>query len=70
MHIPDLPLFDPVWLLAAVMLVFAVVPALSERFKVPGIVGLIVAGSLLGDHGLGVLARSGGIELLGRSVVA
>lgn len=65
MLIPDIPLIDPVWVLAAVMLVFAIVPASFERLKLPGIVGLIAAGAVLGEHGLGVLARPGTIELLG-----
>lgn len=64
-QLPGFPLVDPVWLLAAVMLMFAVVPALFERCKMPGIVGLIVAGTVLGERGLGVLSRSGVIELLG-----
>ncbi|MDN5870826.1 MAG: cation:proton antiporter [Nitrococcus sp.] len=63
--LPVLPLVDPVWLLAAVMLLFVIVPALFERCKIPGIVGLIVAGAVLGEEGLGVLSRTGVIELLG-----
>jgi hypothetical protein len=39
--------------------------ALAERFRIPGLIGLIVAGALFGPHGLGILARDATIVLLG-----
>ena len=63
--LPTLPLTDPVLIVAVAMAVFLLVPLLAERFGVPGIIGLIVAGAALGPHGLGVLARDRTIVLLG-----
>src|SRR3712207_3710871 len=37
----------------------------SERVRVPGVIGLIVAGAAVGPHGLGLLARDQTIVLLG-----
>lgn len=60
-----LPARDPVLIFALLMLVTLVAPLLSERFKIPGIVGLIVTGVILGPHALGVLDRGFEIKLLG-----
>ncbi|MEP0849962.1 cation:proton antiporter [Funiculus sociatus GB1-A4] len=42
-----------------------VAPLLFERMKLPGIVGLILAGVVVGPYGLGVLERDSTIILLG-----
>jgi Na+:H+ antiporter len=63
--LPSLPLTDPVLIVAVAMAVFLVVPLLFERARVPGIIGLIVAGAALGPHGFGVLERDRTIVLLG-----
>nr|WP_277922561.1 cation:proton antiporter [Coleofasciculus sp. FACHB-1120] len=47
------------------MAIMLVAPLLFERFKLPGIVGLILAGVVVGPHGLGVLERDSTIILLG-----
>jgi len=62
---PSLPFTDPVLVVATASLVFLVVPLLFERFRVPGIIGLILAGAAIGPHGAGLLARSNTIVLLG-----
>ena len=46
------------------MVVFLVAPLAVERFRVPGMVGVIIAGALLGPHGLNVLERGQTIVLL------
>lgn len=58
------PLSNPVqiFLLALVLLLFA--PLLAKRLRLPGIIGLIAAGVVVGPHGLNWLQKSGGIELL------
>lgn len=61
----QLPVTDPVLIVALSMGIFLLVPLLFERFKVPGIVGLIIAGAVFGPNVLGVLARDTTIVLLG-----
>jgi Kef-type K+ transport system membrane component KefB/mannitol/fructose-specific phosphotransferase system IIA component (Ntr-type) len=61
----DLPFTDPVLIVALAMFLFLAAPLLSERLQVPGIIGLIVAGAVVGPHGLGLLARDPTIVLLG-----
>ncbi|CAN5685412.1 cation:proton antiporter [soil metagenome] len=61
----SLPITDPVLIVALAMGLFLTAPLLFERFRVPGIIGLIVAGAVVGPHGLGLLARDPTIVLLG-----
>ena len=63
--VPALPFTDPVLIVALATLLFLVVPVLAERIRVPGVIGLIVAGAAVGPHGFGLLARDQTIILLG-----
>lgn len=55
---------DSVAIFLTIMAVLLVMPLLSERVHLPGIVGLIIGGILIGPHGLGWLAADSRIELL------
>lgn len=59
------PITDPVPVFLIIMAIMLVAPLLFERFKLPGIVGLILAGVLVGPHGLGILERDSTFILLG-----
>lgn len=61
----SLPIKNPVFLLCILLLTVLTVPALLQRYRLPGIVGLILAGALLGPHGINLLERGDGIKLLG-----
>ena len=61
----SLPVKEPVLLFAIILLVMLIAPAILQRLRIPGIVGLILAGALLGPHGFNVLARSQEVVLLG-----
>ncbi len=63
--LPTPPFSDPVLIFALAMVVFLVAPLALERFKVPGLIGLILAGVLLGPHGFHLLELDSTIELLG-----
>lgn len=60
------PIRDPVLIFALAMGIFLLAPALCARLKVPGIVGLILAGTLVGPHVLNLLERDFTFELLGQ----
>lgn len=62
---PPTPFTDPVLIVALATLLFLTVPVLAERIRVPGVIGLIVAGAAVGPHGFGLLARDQTIILLG-----
>lgn len=55
----------PVVVFAAVMLILLVAPLLFERLRIPGMVGLIAAGVVLGPHGVGFFANDATFGLLG-----
>lgn len=63
--LPELPLESPVLIVAVAMTVFFAAPLLVRRVGVPGSVGVLLAGTALGPHGLHVLERSETIVLLG-----
>ncbi len=59
------PIQDPVTVFLIIMAIMLVAPLLFERLRLPGIVGLIIAGVIIGPNGLGILARDNTIVLLG-----
>jgi Kef-type K+ transport system membrane component KefB/mannitol/fructose-specific phosphotransferase system IIA component (Ntr-type)/nucleotide-binding universal stress UspA family protein len=61
----DLPVTDPVLIFALVMLIILVAPLLMSRFRLPGIIGVLIAGAIIGPNALGILQRDETIELLG-----
>ena len=67
MHDFTLPIRNPVFLFGILMLVVLVVPALCQKLKIPGIVGLIVSGALLGPFGTNLLYHGEGIQLLAKA---
>jgi Kef-type K+ transport system membrane component KefB len=61
----QLPLTSPGWIFAVLMAVVLFAPIAAERARIPGVVGLVVAGVLVGEHTTGLLQRDGAIALLG-----
>ncbi len=62
----SLPINDPVLIFALAMGIFLLAPVLFERLKVPGIIGLIVFGAIVGPNVTGLLERDFTFELLGQ----
>lgn len=65
--LPSLPFTEPVAVLAIAITAFLVAPILIERVGVPGIVGIVLAGTALGPNGLHILDHGEAIELLGNA---
>jgi len=63
--VPQLPVADPVLVVAITMLILLVGPLLFERFRVPGLVGLIALGAVAGPSVTGLLERDATFALLG-----
>ena len=59
------PIDDPVAVFLTILAIMLVAPLLFERLNLPGIVGLILAGVIVGPEGLGLLERDENIILLG-----
>jgi len=54
----------PVGLFLLIMSVILITPLLSKYLKLPGIVGIIIGGILIGPHGLNMIPADGNIEFL------
>lgn len=59
------PIQDPIAVFLIIMGIMLVAPLLFESLRLPGIIGLILAGVVVGPYGLGLLERDSTIELLG-----
>lgn len=59
------PIQDPVTVFLVIVGIMLVAPLIFERLRLPGIVGLILAGVVVGPHGLNLLERDETIVLLG-----
>lgn len=61
-----LPITDPTWIFLIVLLIILFAPLLFNRLRIPNIIGMILAGVLIGEHGLNLLARDSSFELFGK----
>lgn len=59
------PFSDPVIVFGIVLVIILTVPLLFSRLRIPGIIGLILAGMLIGPSWTNLIASEGSIELLG-----
>ncbi|WP_414543321.1 cation:proton antiporter [Nostoc sp. CCY0012] len=59
------PIKEPVPVFLMILGIMLIAPLLFEKIRLPGIVGLILAGVVVGPNGLGLLARDNTIILLG-----
>jgi Kef-type K+ transport system membrane component KefB len=58
-----LPFENPVMVFMIIMLVILLAPLIFGKFRIPQIVGLILAGLIIGPHGFNLLARDSSIIL-------
>ncbi|MFO7658128.1 MAG: cation:proton antiporter, partial [Bacteroidales bacterium] len=60
-----LPITDPVLKFLIILLIILFIPILSERLKLPHLLGMIIAGILIGPFGFNLLTRDSSIILSG-----
>ena len=61
-----LPFTNPVLIFFIVLVIILLAPLLLNRLKIPHIVGMIVAGVLIGPHGFHLLERDSSFEIFGQ----
>ncbi len=59
------PFTDPILVFTILIAVILLAPLLAERLRIPDLVLLLLAGTVLGPHGLGMLARDAAVTLFG-----
>ena len=62
-----LPLKNPVLILALTLLIILFSPLLFKRFRIPGIIGLIISGIIIGPHSLHIIESTNSFELLSKT---
>ena len=55
---------EPVAFFLLIMSIILITPLLSERVKIPGIIGIIIGGMLIGPHGFGLIEAGDRMEFL------
>lgn len=60
-----LPISNPVLIFFIVLAIILLAPILLNRIRIPHIIGLIIAGIIVGPHGFNLLARDSSFEIFG-----
>jgi len=60
-----LPFTEPVIIIALVLVILLIGPVFFERFRIPGLVGLLLSGALIGPHGFNLVPADLEFSLLG-----
>ena len=60
------PITNPTWIFLVVLVIILFAPLVFNRIRVPHLVGMILAGVLVGEHGLNILSRDSSFELFGK----
>ena len=61
-----LPVTDPTWIFLLVLLIILFAPILLNKLRIPHIIGMILAGLVIGEHGFNILVRDSSFELCGK----
>ena len=60
------PITDPTLIFFVVLLMILLSPIIMGRLRIPHIIGMVLAGVLVGKYGLNILGRDASFELFGR----
>lgn len=63
MHEFKLPLENPVLIFSLILFIILLSPILLRRINIPGIIGLIIAGVVIGPFGLNILEKNSAVDL-------
>lgn len=63
MHEFELPLGNPVLIFSLILFIILLSPILLRRLNIPGIIGLIISGVVIGPFGFNVLEKNSAVDL-------
>ena len=70
MNLPNigihLPITDPTWIFFLVLMIILFAPIVLGRLRIPHIIGMILAGVVIGKYGFNILERDSSFELFGK----
>ncbi len=64
--LPTIPFTNPVLIFFIVLTIILFAPLLLNKLRIPHIIGLIIAGMLVGPNGLGFVLRDNSFEIFGK----
>jgi Kef-type K+ transport system membrane component KefB len=59
----DLPLNNPVLVFSLILFIILLAPIVLRRLNIPGIIGLIISGLIIGPYGLNLLEKNSAVDL-------
>jgi Kef-type K+ transport system membrane component KefB len=59
----ELPLNSPVLVFSLILFIILLAPIVLRRLNIPGIIGLIISGLIIGPYGLNILEKNSAVEL-------
>ncbi len=62
----DLPITNTTWIFFLVLIIILFAPILLDRLRIPHIIGMILAGVVIGEYGFNILERDSSFELFGK----
>ncbi|MDE5610874.1 MAG: cation:proton antiporter, partial [Odoribacter sp.] len=65
LHIFNLPLTNPVLIFSIILFIILLAPVVLHRLRIPDLIGLILAGAVIGPNGFGIMSRDSSMELFG-----
>lgn len=57
------PLTNPVLVFSLILFIILLSPIILKKLNIPGIIGLIISGVIIGPHGLNLLAKNSAVDL-------
>ena len=59
----SLPLKNPVLIFSLILFIILLTPVLLQRLRIPDLIGLIIAGAVIGPNGVGIMERDSSIAV-------
>ena len=59
----ELPLNNPVLVFSLILFIILLAPIVLRRLNIPGIIGLIISGLIIGPYGLNILEKNSAVDL-------
>jgi Kef-type K+ transport system membrane component KefB len=58
------PITSPTLIFFVVLMIILFAPIIMGKLRIPHIIGMVLAGMIIGQHGLNILVRDSSFELL------
>ncbi|MBP5479776.1 MAG: cation:proton antiporter, partial [Bacteroidaceae bacterium] len=62
----NLPITNPTWIFFLVLCIILFAPMILSKLRIPHLIGMILAGVIIGENGLNILQRDRSFELFGQ----